>query len=342
MKLKYEILWFEDNDSWFNTLSDAIGEYLEDNGFEMVVHRYENDNKGLMTILKEDDFNLILMDYNLEGQNGDEIIKSIRDLEFYTDIVFYSQNGAQYIRNLVKEQGIDGIFCSSREIREFEGKVNSIIKNTIKKVQDVNNMRGLVIAETIDLESKLANILKEYFKVIKEEDVTKAQIFKSICDKKKEQILNDGKIISVIEEKHINELIDENVLTTYNLYTSIQSVLKNNIKELNVLLNSGLSTEEKEQITHKKDLLSSIKSKISNFEKDIIFTRNTLAHVKEMKNLDTGISYLESINRNGTSIIFDDKKYVEIRKNLMSYNTNLNELYEYFLIDIKMKESTGQ
>ncbi|MGE7599597.1 response regulator [Lysinibacillus fusiformis] len=339
MRLKYEILWFEDNVSWFSTISDAINELLEEKGFKMIVHRYDNDSEGLFKILKESDCDLILMDYSLENQKGDEIIKSIRDLEIYTDIVFYSQSGAKFIRDLIRKQGIDGIFCSSRDFEEFEEKVNGVIGNTIKKVQDVNNMRGLVIAETIDLESKIADILKGYLSVIYENDIKKATILKNICDKKQEQFLKESELINVIHQKNINELIDENILTTYNLYTGLQSLLKSDIKELNVLLQSKPNQEERIEIEEKRELLLSIKERISNFEKEIILIRNTLAHVKELKDPNSGTSYLESVHRNGTKIIFDDNKYVEIRRNLVEYSECISELNEYFLNNAKLSDS---
>lgn len=338
MRLKYEILWFEDNDSWFNTSNDILDEYLEENGFQLIAHRHVNANEGIETILMERNFDLILMDYNLEGQHGDALIKNIRDLKYYTDIVFYSQNGAQYIRELIKEKGIDGVFCSGRQMEEFEPKVNNIIKNTIKKVQDVNNMRGLVIAETIDLEYKIANILKDYFKVIEEEDISKAKILKGICDKKQEQVLSESAAIQTIHEKQIDELIDENILTTYNLYTGIQSILKSKIKKLNILLNTKIEEEVKTHLVHEKQFLESIKDKISNFEADIIFTRNTLAHVKEILDPKTGISYLQSLNKSGANLIFDDNKYIEIRKKLLEYSTSLNDLSDFFSTAEKIEE----
>lgn len=330
MKLKYEILWFEDNDSWFNTLSEAIGDFLDSKGFEITIRRYENDEGDLTQILKRMDPNLILMDFRLDEQTGDEIIEEIRGMEIYTDIVFYSSDGAKIIREKIQEKSIDGVFCSGREIHEFEPKVNKIITNTIKKVQDVNNMRGLVIAETIDLEQKLAEILKGYFHIIEEDDLNKKDLLKKICDKKSEQLKKDSKLIVNIYEKHIDELIDKNILTTYNLYTGMQSVLKDNISKLNFLINNKKG-EEKDQLIHRKDSLKSIKDTLSYFENDIIHLRNTLAHVKEVIDSESGISHLESIMKNVPKITFDEEKYIDIRQKLREHSANLNDLSQIFL-----------
>ncbi|NHC43589.1 response regulator, partial [Bacillus sp. MM2020_1] len=181
MRLNYEILWFEDNLSWFNTSSMYIEEFLNNSGFELVTYQYENDRQGLEEIIKKHNFDLILMDYNLVGKNGDELIEKIRDLNIYTDIIFYSQNGAQPIRDIIRVKGIDGIFCSGRDIEEFEEKVNGVIGNTIKKVQDVNNIRGLVIAETIDLENILEVIIRDFFRTEPGQ----------LIDQKKTELLNN-------------------------------------------------------------------------------------------------------------------------------------------------------
>lgn len=74
---------------------------------------------------------------------GETINRKIREEKVYSEIVFYS---SQYeaLQAKLNEHFVEGIFTSSRE--ELADKVESIINVTIKKVQDVNNLRGLIMA----------------------------------------------------------------------------------------------------------------------------------------------------------------------------------------------------
>jgi len=331
MRLDYEVLWFEDNLSWFQTSRLYIEDFLSEAGFNLVTYQYENDNEGLEEIIKKHDFDLVLMDYNLVGKNGDELIERIRELNIYTDIVFYSQNGAQSIRDIIRSKGIDGIFCSGRDIEEFEEKVNGVIGNTIKKVQNVNNIRGLVIAETIDLENTLEDIIREFFKtepgIVM--DPRKEELLSKVYTKKIDQIKKGIEDIDSISKKSIEMLIDEDILTAYNFYTAILSILKEEIKSINTDLQKKLDDEKRIVLEERKNLLTALKKTLLDFDDDIIKTRNTLAHVQEKKD-ESGVSYLESLNKHGTKIILDSEKYTEIRRELRKHGVNLREIKEVF------------
>lgn len=328
MKLKYRILWFEDNESWFNTTSRNINEFLEDNGFELHAVRYSNQEEGIKNILDKNDYDLILMDLNLDDAFGYEIIEEIRDEDIYTEIIFYSMSDIQEIRETISGKGIDGLYCTSRNTEEFEEKVTKIIRNTIKKVQDVNNMRGLVIAETIDLENKIKIMLKRYFRTDTGVglDMPRSTIYKEICAKKSKHFEQEQKIFIEIAEGDMETLIDKGVLNSANLYQSLQKLIKEDLKNINTKLQTPLSLEEREIWQTRREKVLDLKTQLNDYENEIIRLRNTLAHVDEKVN-DEGISYLESLNANGTSIIFDNEKYVEIRRTLRKHTQNLLSIH---------------
>lgn len=329
MRLQYKILWFEDSESWFKTAKAFVQEFLDENGFDMVEERHRGNVENIVDLLNKNKYDLILMDFNLEGAKGDEIIRRIRNNDIYTDLLFYSQDGAKSLRNTIHEKGVDGIYCSSRDIQEFETKVIGIIRNTIRRIQDVNNMRGLVIAETIDLESRIENILKAYFKNSDEgpENHRKKEQFNKICNKKKVQLTQELQKIESIDSKTIEELIDEDILSTNNVFNALQSLVKAEIRDINNTLgNRKLETEEKLLLQNKKSELTKLKEEFKSFNEEIIKIRNTLAHVKE-KIDNNGVSYLESINkRDGLTIVFDNNKYVAIRKDIRKHSSILSRI----------------
>ncbi|MNB74631.1 transcriptional regulator NarL [compost metagenome] len=327
MRLKYRILWFEDNDSWFKTTSRNLNDFLEDHGFELQAFKYSNNYEGIKNILSKNDYDLILMDLKLDGVYGNDIIEEIRNEDIYTEIIFYSQSDVQEIRSTISEKGIDGLYCTSRNTDEFEDKVTKIIRNTIKKVQDVNNMRGLVIAETIDLENKIKNMLKLYFKTQPGMilDQPRSNLYKKICEKKTEHFKEEQKLFYEITEGDMESLIDKGILTSANLYHSLQSMVNDDLKGVNAKIQASLTSEERTSWEYRRQEISLLKEQLKTYDIEIIRLRNTLAHVDEKIN-EEGVPYLESLNKNGTSIIFDNEKYVEIRKILRKHMDNLSNI----------------
>lgn len=328
MKLQYKILWFEDNSSWFDTVKAFINEFLDENGFELVEDHYKGSVESIIEIVSQKHYDLILMDFNLEGTKGDEIIEIIRSHDFYTELLFYSQDGAKSLRNIIHEKGVDGVYCSGREIFDFETKVIGIIRNTIRRIQDVNNMRGLVIAETIDLEIRIENILKNYFKITNENRSCKVTSqLEKIFSNKTQQLNRQLEIVSALNSKTIEELIDEDILTTANVYNALQSLLKAEIKEINNLLaDPKLDYLENLFWENQKKELCILKDELKLFDEEIIKTRNTLAHVKELVD-EEGLSYLESLHKSdGTKIVFDNNKYIKIRKDIRKHSSVLSNI----------------
>jgi CheY-like chemotaxis protein len=160
MTLEYKILWFEDIVTSFNAKKRLIKRVIEDLGFVFVEPRNEIDDANLDTI----DFqlyDLIIADLGLaNGTKGSTILETIREKGVYTEVVFYSSNGEQYVRNELSNFQIDGAYCADRENDDFIDKVGKVIFTTIKKVQDLNNIRGLIMAETSDIDKKMLKIIQ--------------------------------------------------------------------------------------------------------------------------------------------------------------------------------------
>lgn len=152
MKLKYRILWIENEQDWVESIEDQIHEYLEDLGFTYEMKLIGKEEKNIAY----NDYDLILMDLNLSDQpNGAELISKIRELGSYTDVVFYSSIGIEELRAKGKEKELEGVYYSGRTPEtSFVNKVKAVIDSTLKKVQDLANLRGLVMAEVSELEER--------------------------------------------------------------------------------------------------------------------------------------------------------------------------------------------
>ena len=85
MKIKYNVLWVENEQDWLDSIVE-IQEFVEELGFKF---SYDVAT-GRSDISDYNKYDLILMDLNLASEpTGDEIIQEIRNLNIYTDVVFY-------------------------------------------------------------------------------------------------------------------------------------------------------------------------------------------------------------------------------------------------------------
>ena len=328
MKLKYRILWFEDDDEVVKEqVGPKIKDFLSELGFDIdIVHFLNGEN--LETIIKDRNFDLVVTDLNLgDFETGEALIDHIREGKVLTEVLLYSASTTQLTDIIAKKGAIErASFCT--QVANLLPKLKEIIGLTIRKHQDVNNIRGLVIAETIDLERKIEKILLHYFDA-KDEKVLldhKIDLLAKIHEKKVKKSEEDLAELKNISFTQIKLMIEKDILTANNSFEATQSILNNKLKEANAALTvAGIEAELKQKLEEKRDDLKIVKQELDNFRNEILKIRNTLAHVQEELGED-GIPFLKSINSQGTVIQFDNAKYIEIRKNLHKHNVNLDKV----------------
>lgn len=294
MKLDYNILWFEDTTTWYESMLPFVEEILEENGFNLVVEQRTNKS-GLQELVDTDKWDLILVDYNLsDGETGDDIIEVIRN-SLFTDIIFYSQKGAGNIRKEITDKGIDGIFCASRDRDDFLLKVERVINTTIKKVTDINPLRGLVMAETSEIDDLMRDILLTFMNNPKYKDQHE-DLLKYICKK------NYNSLKSI--EKRIQEYCEQNNYTDLIKYFVFDSTKKSSTidKMINYINDNELNTLKKVGLS---------------YQSEIINQRNLLAHVSQEER--NGIKILKSHLPNQEEIIFDANLCKKIRVEIRVY-----------------------
>lgn len=290
MNLEYRILWFENESDWFDSIIDNVKEIVEDTfGFSLVEPTREIDDSNFGN-LKFENYDLVLMDYSLDNEpNGDTIIQRLRSSEIYTDVVFYSSRGEAFVREKMKENGIDGVYCVSRDSHLFIPKVQKIIQTTIKKVQDINNMRGLVMAEVAELDNKMIDILKLHYSNL---DQRQKEVF--ISDRKAKVLLSLSDMSAKITDIREDAFLEHRDFNSYHKWRSVMSIVK--------------------------DMDDTIKSEIKLYNSEILEKRNKLAHVKEIRD-ENGIVTLA----NG-DFFFDDAACKSLRVYLKKHRKNLDTI----------------
>lgn len=302
MKLDYNILWFEDNTTWYNSIKPFLKEILEENGFQLKVERRVNQNE-LELLIEDDKWDLILVDYNLsDGTTGDDIIQLIRDTLF-TDIIFYSQRGGDEVRREVMSRGIDGIFCAGRSRAEFLRKVERVINTTIKKATDINPLRGLVMAETSEIDDLMREILITFIsnpKYDKQED-----LLNYICSRIRKSLeVSQKKLETLCKEGNAEKLISLPFFDSSKKSRAIERMIKYiNEEELNEFRGTG-----------------------AEYYREIGSKRNLLAHVSE--EVIDGNRVLVSHVSNTESIAFDEELCKEMRRDIRSYKGSFEDIKE--------------
>jgi len=281
--MKYRILWVDDSPAWAKTMTESVEDYLKDLGFDLDVQLHE-DSSRVAEFLAKEDVDLIAVDYKLTGPHGDKIIEDIRKSDNFTEILFYTADDDY--RNILKPQ--DGVYRAHRTA--VDAKIRKLIELTLKRVQSPANMRGVVIAETTDIEALLEDILVAQF-------ADKGDLFR--C-----------------------RVLDEGIYDFGKKYHFMMGLIKDRVKACNVVL-SG-KEGDKEAAGELKGRLEPLQATLKEFEKEVIHTRNLLAHVKEQRD-DQGRVTLKSTFRPG-AITIDHDWCVKVRKDLAKQRKALEEL----------------
>ncbi|QOP45866.1 hypothetical protein [Sulfurimonas paralvinellae] len=305
MKLEYKILWIEDNPKSIRRDKRQVAEYIEGLGFVCEVQEINNfsDFEKNIGCQNTSEYDLLLIDLDLGNQEtkdeGNTIITKIRDEKVYTEIVFYSSQYEELNRKL-NEHFVEGIFTSSRD--ELKDKVKKIIDITIKKTQDVNNLRGLIMAEVAELDRIKEQIIKKYNS--QADSDFKKYIKEKVFSKIKEELKNLNCLVKVEDSE-----------CTYD---------EINLEELQKNFFYDTFKKSRTVFKIKKQKCNTIEFIHENYKKEIIDKRNVFAHQEEEPRED-GINILKYPN--GEDLEFTAEHCIQIRKDIRKYKK--------LLVDIK-------
>lgn len=309
MSLKYSVLWVDDKIDDFIDLGyhQRISNYLIELFFIPTIETCETaqEAKDLVVTNKYD---LILSDYNIDAEKGDDFIQFVRANNINTEILFYTaQNG-------IPKLDIDRISFLNINSSTAEGYLNLFNKTTklidlsIEKLHELTTIRGLVTSETSVLDKTMEDIIDTYFVVNKSAERTLLfnqvidSIEKSTKDNLKKSDICDKKCTLKLRGKSISEVIHSTSFESSRKARSINKI----IEKEGIVIGDGTVTNFYE------DYLSKI-----------INIRNDLAH--SSSEIRGGKEVLITKKTEG-EIFFDANKFSEIRKNILYYQRFLNSI----------------
>lgn len=165
MNIIFRVLWFEDEVSWRPSSERKMKEIIKKHNLLPKITWKKGDENDTEDELKKD-YDLILMDYELRGTTGNVLIKKLRELDIYTDVLFYSGNYEGMVEALYNiDKGncniepVDGIYFSDRKREELYPKLQRVVDKIVRKMQDIVSLRGVVLDNVSGFENQMQNIL---------------------------------------------------------------------------------------------------------------------------------------------------------------------------------------
>lgn len=293
MRLNYKILWFEDDDGFFASLDfDEIRRHLDARGFDTSIERMVGGEEITDIIKVAQKSDLIIVDFGLEeGTFGDYLISQLRDGNINTEVIFYSARGVGELRKFVYEKELDGVFCRARD--EITREVLPIIDNSIKKILDLENSRGLVMAELGDLDVIMNEII---IAVHNSSEEGQAFIRGKMRERLEAQWHSLQRDLERFDELEIGELVE----------------YLDSSKRLNTMVSIC-----------KKLNLTSHREQLKGVDEEVIFPRNCLGHGCPE---DTDDGYI--FRHRGREYTYNDESSARLRNSFRNLKRSLESLRE--------------
>jgi CheY-like chemotaxis protein len=298
MILDYYILWIEDSETFIDSLQSSLSRHLEAKGFiSHITTKASLKKSEVAQQLKKNDYSLILMDYDLGDENakGNELIDIIRQENIGVEIIFYSAHGVNRLFKLIYDDQIGGVYCADR--RDLGTQTKEIIDYTLEKIEDINNMRGLVLAEVSDHDYIMCQVIDD---ILNRDNGNLENIFEYVKNK-----------IILTKQIDVEKKVKKEIESIGDLCVNIDDSRVYNISDKLKILSKF----------RKSNKIELEKTFVSSYTGEVVHLRNILAHVKEEVQ-DDGNRVLKSPQ--GATYSKDD--FTSIRKTLSTYRQRFEEL----------------
>lgn len=293
MNITYSILWFDDTAEWFEGQDlSPITDQIESWGFEPDIRLVTNPDE-FMSLVPFNQFDLIVVDFNLQAydKHGDEFIQKIRENSVFTEVVFYSAQAASELWRAVSKRQLEGVFVANRN--NVIQKIIDVSHQTVRKVLDLENMRGIVMAEVGDLDLLLDEIIRKGATSITEDE--RETIHKKFHKDFKEQLNSSLKraeeFLAAPTTESMLDLCD--TMKRWNNFNRIKKV-HSTIKDL----------------------------EIGDYDNDVIHPRNFLAHGIPSPRAEGGFLF----KFRGREFIYQDDTGIKLRQKIVEYRKTFSEI----------------
>ncbi|MBB1319592.1 response regulator [Shewanella sp. SR43-4] len=157
--MKFRIIWIDDSLGWVNSVRDTMREAFIEAKFDPIIEEYTLVNDEVREAINNNYLDLLIIDCNLPGINGNEFILELRSQRCFSHIIFYSENA-----NNLRLVQADNHFSHVTPRDSFNDVIENVADQAFRKYNHPAFMRGLLLSEFIDLESLLNDLISQCFK----------------------------------------------------------------------------------------------------------------------------------------------------------------------------------
>jgi len=157
--MKFRIIWIDDSERWVGSVSTELEDAFTQFHFTPIIEKFGAVNDAAKAAINNNYLDLLIIDCNLPGTNGNEFIKELRSNRCFSHIIFYSQDAKNL--SLVHQ---DKHFSHVTIRDDFSEVIEQVADQAYRKYNHPSFMRGLLLSEFIDLESLLDDLVSSCFK----------------------------------------------------------------------------------------------------------------------------------------------------------------------------------
>lgn len=301
MRLDFNVLWIDDQPAAIQSSVQRLERRMRDEGFQLqptIVTSVGDAMSRLQGDVFSDHIDLVLVDFDLgQGPSGDVGLREIRGRVEYKEIIFYSSKPAADLKDLAFKQGVEGVYCSSRD--DLIETTIGVFETLIKKVLDLDHTRGIVLGATSDIEHLVHDVLIGLHQGHDEEG--KARIRAAALEKIREKLARLAEMAGQAE----NEQAIDRIFDLYDLLTAAD--------KLRMLIHELKSRND--------DAVRPVRQMMSTYYQSVVPSRTLLAHVR-MQQTAEGIRVLRA--RDGRELSQDELR--TLRRNLLDHRGNFFDL----------------
>lgn len=281
MKTNYKMLWIDDNFKTLRGDKRKFENYFKKHGitFEPIEIEQNPDekvveNERFLNAVNDIELDVVLIDFNMSGETGADIINHIRKNmhHYHIPILFYSGDGPQKIQEIIFKANAtdkfnisDGIYFCDRE--DIFRKTQSILDSLIKKEEQPQRVRGLLMDRVSEIDAQILKVLNsDILEQLTEEQANKIKQ-KFVLDKIKKKENNNHSLLENLVHNSLKEVIQYIINNPCLFDSHLRAELLRNIYKI----------VDKE----KGEILSSFYNDIGQEEKCLSKLRNDYAHQTE-------------------------------------------------------------
>lgn len=295
MRLEFSVLWFDDDVDYFDSLDlDQLNGEIRSWGFLPKI-RFVSTPEEFMQASPFSTIDLIVVDRNLEGYpDGQEFISNIRANAIYTETIFYSAGNSSNLWDAIREKELEGVFVSSRA--EVESKILRVGRQSIRKILDLENMRGIVMAEVGELDLMLDEIIEIGMSQLSEDK--RKTIFDRFTQNVSDQLRNNEQsLIAFSENPQIDIMLS--------------------------LCDSDKRWQNLNRLSRIDDRVKKMKT-LNRYVEDVLKPRNFLAHGRPEFQKD-GDHLFRYGNR---EYLFSEETSMNLRKTILEYKSEFRRIID--------------